>query len=96
MIEVYQAEWCPYSRMVRQRLGELGLPFVAHPVPADRPDRDALRELSGQEGIPVVVLEDGTQLKGDTHEILEELDRRFDEPPGAEDHRRQLEAHGGL
>ena len=96
MIEVYQAEWCPYSRMVRERLGELDLPFVARPVPADREDRDALRELSGSDTIPVVVLEDGTVLAGDTRETLAELDRRFEEPPGAEAHRRALAGHGGI
>jgi hypothetical protein len=29
MIELYQAEWCPHSHPVRQRLTELGLDFVA-------------------------------------------------------------------
>jgi glutathione S-transferase len=96
MIEVYQAEWCPFSRMVRQRLGELGLPFVARPVAADKPDRDELEAATGRRDIPIVVLEDGTQLAGDTRDILAELDERFEEPPGAEAHRRQLEAHGGL
>lgn len=96
MIEVFQAEWCPYSRMVRERLNELDLPFVARPVPADRPDRTELEELAGTKSIPVVKLEDGTLLAGETREILAELDARFEEPPGAEAHRRQLEAHGGI
>ncbi len=27
MIQVFQAEWCPYSSMLRQRLTELGVDF---------------------------------------------------------------------
>jgi glutaredoxin len=37
---VYQAEWCPFSRKLRQRLTELGLEWCAPPVEADPPDRD--------------------------------------------------------
>ncbi len=96
MIEVYQAEWCPFSRMVREHLGELDLPFVARPVPAERSQRTELQELAGTPTIPVVKLDDGTLLAGDTHDILDELDRRFEEPPGAEAHWQALEAHGGL
>ena len=28
MIQVFQAEWCPYSKMLRQRLTELGVDYV--------------------------------------------------------------------
>lgn len=94
VIDVHQAEWCPFSSMVRERLNELDIPFVCRPVPAYREDRDALRELTGgDDSIPVVVLDDGTVLSGDTREIIAELDRRFEEPPGAEAHREQLRAH---
>jgi len=36
MLELYQAEWCPSSRRVRQRLTELGLDHVSRQVPAQR------------------------------------------------------------
>ena len=32
MIILYQAEWCPYSSKVRERLTELGVDFVARQV----------------------------------------------------------------
>jgi glutaredoxin len=41
-MELYQAEWCPHSHKVRQRLTELGLDFVARQVPADPDDRDEM------------------------------------------------------
>jgi glutaredoxin len=34
-VELFQAEWCPYSHRVRQRLTELGLDFTARQVAAD-------------------------------------------------------------
>lgn len=95
MIEVYQAEWCPFSSAVRERLNELDVPFVCRPVPAHREDRDALRALTGSDSIPVVVLEDGEVLAGDTREIIAQLDARYEEPPGAEAHREQHAAHRG-
>lgn len=41
-LELWQAEWCPSSRRVRQRLTELELPFRALQVPAERAERDEL------------------------------------------------------
>ncbi len=93
VLTLYQAEWCPYSSRVRERLTELGVPWLAVPVPADPPDRHELVEATGMDFIPAAVFPDGTVLAGDTDELLDELDRRFPEPEGAEGHRRQAAAH---
>ena len=42
MLELYQTEWCPASRRVRERLTELGLDYVVHQVPVEREARTAL------------------------------------------------------
>ncbi len=94
VLTLYQAEWCPYSSRVRQRLTELGLPWLAVPVPADPAERRELVAATGTDVIPAVVLDDGAVLAGDTGEILAELGRRFPEPAGAAAHRRQAAAHG--
>ena len=86
MIELYQAEWCPHSHRVRQRLTELGLEFLAHQVPVDPAERTALKSRTGQLGIPTLLLDDGSALCGED-EILATLDRSFAEPPDAEAHR---------
>ena len=88
MIRLYQAEWCPHSHRVRQRLTELGLDFVAHQVPVDRADRTELEGATGQRSIPTLVLEDGTIVSGDD-EIIATLDERFPEPPEAARHRQK-------
>lgn len=89
MIKLYQAEWCPHSHKIRQRLTELGLSFIAIQVPADADERKELNEISGQNTIPVAVLEDGTILKGKDEHILSELNSRFTEPSGAEAHKQK-------
>ncbi len=93
VLTLYQAEWCPYSSRVRQRLTELGLTWLAVSVPADPADRHELVAATGSDFIPAAVLPDGTVL-ADSDEIVAELDRRFAEPEGAADHRRQAAAHG--
>ena len=60
MLTLYQAEWCPHSRRVRQRLTELGIDFVARQVAAEKDDRDELEQATGQRKLPALKLEDGT------------------------------------
>ncbi|HVL96774.1 MAG TPA: glutaredoxin family protein [Solirubrobacteraceae bacterium] len=92
-IQVYQAEWCPYSSRVREKLTELGLPWVALPVAAHREQRDEMRDAVGSVEIPVVVLGDGTVLDGDADEIIRELEQRFPDGPFGAAHREQADAH---
>ena len=75
MIELYQAEWCPHSHRVRERLTQLGVDFVARQVETEPDDRERLRRISGQTGIPVLVAE-GAVL-ADEDEIIAWLDERF-------------------
>jgi glutaredoxin 3 len=91
MDELYQAEWCPYSRRVRQRLTELGVPVIARPVPADPADREEMRRKTGTDEIPVLLLEDGTAISGDAGEIIAYLDRRYSERADAAAHHERAE-----
>ncbi len=84
--ELYQTEWCPASRRVRQRLTELDVTYVARQVPVDRSERKALLARTGSDSIPVLVCQDEAVLSGE-EAILAYLDERFPEPPGAEAHR---------
>ncbi len=93
MIQVFQAEWCPFSALVRERLNELDLPFVALPVPPAREDRDVMEERTGTRAIPSVILEDGTVLAGEATEIVAQLSERYPDGPNAEEHRQALAAH---
>ena len=84
--ELYQTEWCPASRRVRQRLTELDVAYVARQVPVERGERTVLLARTGGDSIPALVCEDAAVLIGE-EEILSYLDERFPEPEGAEAHR---------
>ena len=89
MDELYQAEWCPHSRRVRQRFTELGVSFIARPVPADPADREELRRRTGSDTIPALVLEDGTAINRDAEEIITRLDDQYTEQVDANKHRQR-------
>src|SRR5436305_8726732 len=84
-MELYQAEWCPHSHRVRQRLTELGLDFVARQVPAEPEEREQLQKAVGAEDIPVLV-DDDQVIRGD-EDILAYLDERYHDRPDANAHR---------
>ena len=86
MFELYQTEWCPASRRIRQRLTELGVDFVARQVPVERQDREALRHLAETDTIPVLVVPGREPIAGEAH-IFAYLDRRFEETPESDAHR---------
>ena len=65
MFELWQTEWCPASRRVRQRLTELGIDYVARQVPVERSDRTLLIERTGSDTIPVLVTPAGAVLVGE-------------------------------
>jgi glutathione S-transferase len=66
VLELYQAEWCPYSSAVRQRLTELGIDFIARQVAPRQEDRD------GEHEIPLLVTESGERFEG-TDAVFEYL-----------------------
>ena len=60
MLTLYQAEWCPYSAAVRQRLTELGIDFVARQVEPREEERAEVDQ------IPTLETEDGVRFEGTT------------------------------
>jgi glutathione S-transferase len=88
MLELYQAEWCPSSRRVRQRLTELGLDYVSRQVAARRDARIALRAVVGADTIPALRLENGAAIVG-ADNILAYLGEYSVESPEAEAHRQR-------
>jgi glutaredoxin len=84
MLTLYQAEWCPYCHRVRQVLTELELTYSCVNVPLARADRTQLRELSGQEAVPV--LKDGRKVIVGSSEIIAHLQATYPPPPDAAAH----------
>jgi glutathione S-transferase len=86
MLELWQTEWCPASRRVRQRLTELGVDYLIHQVPVEKDQRAALERATGSDVIPAVICDDGTIAIGEDA-IAHLLDQRLREPADAEAHR---------
>ena len=84
-LELWQAEWCPSSHRVRQRLTELSLTFTAYQVPARREARGDLMNLTGHDTIPLLRA-DG-EIIADSERILAYLDDHYPDPAGSVDHR---------
>ena len=85
MLTLYQAEWCPYSSAVRQRLTELGIDFIAKQVAPRQEQR------RGEHEIPLLVTDQGERLEG-TDEVFAYLATLG---PGEAEraHRAQYRAH---
>jgi glutaredoxin 3 len=76
LMELYQAEWCPYCERVRMKLTELGIPYITVNVPREKSMRNELFNISGQRGIPTLV--DGDVIIADDDDaIIAYLEGRF-------------------
>ena len=90
MLQLFQTEWCPASRRVRERLTELGVDYVVRQVPADKRKRQDLLVTTGTDTVPVLVTDDGHVLDGEER-ILAYLGEHYLEPRGAWMHRARAE-----
>ena len=95
MLELFQAEWCPYSHLIRERLTELGVDFVARQVEPFREDRHAMREAVGTDSIPVLVAEDGRAIT-ESADALAYLAETYGPGRWVAGHREQEERHPPL
>jgi glutathione S-transferase len=90
MHELWQTEWCPASRRVRQRLTELGIDYITRQVPVEKDDRTLLRDRTGTDTIPVLVAPGEQPLFGETA-ILDFLATHEPVPTEARAHRLKAE-----
>jgi glutaredoxin len=84
-MELFQAEWCPHSHRVRQKLTELGLDFHARQVEAEPEVRRKLQQEAGTTEIPVLLISGMDPLCGE-EAILAYLDT-LSERADADQHR---------
>jgi glutathione S-transferase len=87
--ELWQTEWCPASRRVRQRLTELGIDYITRQVPVEKDDRALLRERTGSSSIPVLVA--GGEIVAGEGAILSHVDAHEPVPAEARAHRLKAE-----
>jgi glutathione S-transferase len=90
MLELWQAEWCPFSHRVRLRLTELELDWIARTIPLARDARDRMEEAAGTRSIPTLV--DAETVVHGADEIIAHLDAHHAEPADGHRHRAQMRA----
>ena len=83
MLELYQAEGCPYSKKVRERMQALGLSFVAHNPRThggEVRDEEAYEELldrGGEDQIPFLVDPERDESLYESDDIVAYLDEHY-------------------
>lgn len=83
MLELYQAEDCPYSTNVREKLTELGVSYVNHnPRTAEGDTRnertlEELETLGGDDEIPYLVDTARREALYDSEDIVEYLEEHY-------------------
>jgi glutathione S-transferase len=86
MLELWQTEWCPASRRVRELLTELGVDYVVRQVSVEPDRRETLVHATGATSIPVLVVPGTRPLVGEDAITLW-LSEHVEEPPEAATHR---------
>ncbi len=77
LMTLYHVRWCPECAIVREKLGELGIPYDDVVVPDLRPLRQEVFSVSGQYYVPVI--KDDNTVLTETRDILEYLDAQYSE-----------------
>ncbi|MFB6110255.1 MAG: glutathione S-transferase N-terminal domain-containing protein [Halodesulfurarchaeum sp.] len=83
MLELYQAENCPYCEDIREKLTELGLSYVIHnPRTAGGRTRnqqtlDEMKSLGGQDQIPFLVDHQHGVERYESEDIIEHLEEHY-------------------
>jgi glutaredoxin 3 len=76
MLEVYQFEGCPFCKKVRQKLTELQIDFIARQV-APKGDRERVKEVSGQTGVPVLKDPNTDTVMPESDDIVDYLEEHY-------------------
>jgi glutathione S-transferase len=74
---LYELEWCPFSRLVREALSELDLDAVIKPCPPGDREHHAELEQQGQSTIPYLIDRSAGVQLGESPQIIEHLFARY-------------------
>ena len=86
MLELYQAEGCPHSQDVREKLTDLGASYVIHNprLPGgqggdvkNEQTHGELTDIGGEDAIPFLVDTDRQETRYESDEIVEYLEEHY-------------------
>jgi glutaredoxin len=76
-ITLYQLDGCPFCEKVADRLDELGIDYESEWVEAMHSERNEVKEVSGQRGVPVLIDDERGVTMAESERILEFMDRSY-------------------
>jgi glutaredoxin len=76
-ITLYQLDGCPYCEKVADRLDELDVDYDSVWVDAMHSDRNEVKRVSGQRGVPVIVDDERGVTMAESEKILEFVERSY-------------------
>jgi len=74
-LRLYALDGCPWCEKVSDALDEAGIEYETEWVDALHSDRDEVKRISGQRGVPVLIDEDRGVTMAESANILEYVDR---------------------
>jgi glutathione S-transferase len=74
---LYQLDGCPYCEKVADRMDELDLDYETVWVDALHSQRNEVKEVSGQRGVPVLVDDDRGVTMAESEKIVEYLNKSY-------------------
>ena len=83
MLELYQAEGCPYSENAREKLSELGLSYVVHNPRSEDGEtlndqtHDELLSIGGEDQIPFLIDHQRDESMYESDDIIEYLEEHY-------------------
>ena len=76
-VTLYQLDGCPFCEKVADRLDEVGVDYETIWVDAMHSDRDEVKRVSGQRGVPVLVDDERGVTMPESENILEFVDKTY-------------------
>ena len=77
-ITLYEVDGCPFCTKVTNKLDELGLEYDSIKVPSSHSQRDEVKAVSGQTGVPVLVDEEhGVDAMPESSDIVAFLEKTY-------------------
>ena len=76
-VTLYQLDGCPFCEKVADRLDEVGVDYDSVWVDAMHSDRNEVKSVSGQRGVPVIVDEEKGITMSESENILDLIDRTY-------------------
>jgi glutaredoxin 3 len=72
-VTIYTTPTCHFCKMAKEFFAEKNVPYTAYDVAADAAKRQEMIELTGQLGVPVIVIDDNIMVGYDRQRIADKL-----------------------